>query len=48
MEPILPGCGLAPGTLYEAFNQLEGQGLIEAVPSEDRVERPYRLTTVGG
>ena len=32
---------LAPGTLYEALSRLEGQGLIEALESEDR-RRPYR------
>src|SRR3984885_5584216 len=37
---------LAPGTLYEALSRLEGQGLIEALESEDR-RRPYRLTAVG-
>jgi DNA-binding PadR family transcriptional regulator len=37
---------LAPGTLYEALARLEGQGLIEAVESDDR-RRPYRLTAVG-
>ena len=37
---------LAPGTLYEALSRLEGQGLIEAVASDDR-RRPYRLTAVG-
>jgi DNA-binding PadR family transcriptional regulator len=37
---------LAPGTLYEALSRLEGQGLIEAVESDDR-RRPYRLTAVG-
>ncbi len=37
---------LAPGTLYEALNRLEGMGLIEAVPSDDR-RRPYRLTAAG-
>jgi DNA-binding PadR family transcriptional regulator len=40
------GVRLAPGTLYEALNRLEGLGLIEAVPSEDR-RRPYRLTAAG-
>jgi DNA-binding PadR family transcriptional regulator len=40
------GVRLAPGTLYEALSRLEGQGMIEAVPSEDR-RRPYRLTTAG-
>jgi DNA-binding PadR family transcriptional regulator len=37
---------LAPGTLYEALNRLEGLGLIQAVPSEDR-RRPYQLTSAG-
>jgi len=40
------GVRLAPGTLYEALSRLEGQGLIEALASEDR-RRPYRLTAVG-
>lgn len=40
------GVRLAPGTLYEALNRLEGLGLIEAVPSSDR-RRPYKLTAVG-
>jgi DNA-binding PadR family transcriptional regulator len=40
------GVRLAPGTLYEALSRLEGQGLIEALDSEDR-RRPYRLTAVG-
>jgi DNA-binding PadR family transcriptional regulator len=40
------GVRLAPGTLYEALSRLEGQGLIEALDSEDR-RRPYRLTATG-
>ena len=40
------GVHLAPGTLYEALARLEGQGLIEALESEDR-RRPYRLTRAG-
>ena len=40
------GIRLAPGTLYEALSRLEGQGLIEALASEDR-RRPYRLTAAG-
>jgi DNA-binding PadR family transcriptional regulator len=40
------GIRLAPGTLYEALNRLEGLGLIEGVPSNDR-RRPYRLTSAG-
>ena len=37
---------LAPGTLYEALSRLEGQGLIEALESDDR-RRPYRITFAG-
>jgi DNA-binding PadR family transcriptional regulator len=40
------GVRIAPGTLYEALSRLEGQGLIEAVESNDR-RRPYRLTAHG-
>jgi DNA-binding PadR family transcriptional regulator len=40
------GIRLAPGTLYEALSRLEGQKLIEAVPSDDR-KRPYKLTASG-
>jgi DNA-binding PadR family transcriptional regulator len=40
------GIRLAPGTLYEALSRLEGQGLIEALESQDR-RRPYRLTAAG-
>jgi DNA-binding PadR family transcriptional regulator len=40
------GIRLAPGTLYEALSRLEGQGLVAAVPSDDR-KRPYTLTAVG-
>jgi DNA-binding PadR family transcriptional regulator len=40
------GVRLAPGTMYEALSRLEGLGLIEPVPSEDR-RRPYRLTATG-
>jgi DNA-binding PadR family transcriptional regulator len=40
------GVHLAPGTLYEALVRLEGQGLIEALESEDR-RRPYQLTAAG-
>jgi DNA-binding PadR family transcriptional regulator len=40
------GIRLAPGTLYEALSRLEGQKLIEAVPSDDR-KRPYKLTAGG-
>jgi DNA-binding PadR family transcriptional regulator len=40
------GIRLAPGTLYEALNRLEGLRLIEPVPSDDR-RRPYTLTALG-
>ncbi len=40
------GLTLSPGTLYEALARLEGQGLIEPLPSDDR-RRPYRLTAAG-
>jgi DNA-binding PadR family transcriptional regulator len=40
------GVHLAPGTLYEALVRLEGQGLIEALESDDR-RRPYQLTAAG-
>src|ERR1019366_9534738 len=42
----MAGVRLAPGTLYEALARLEGQGLIEALQSDDR-RRPYRLTGAG-
>jgi DNA-binding PadR family transcriptional regulator len=37
---------LGPGTLYGALARLEQQGLIEALPADDR-RRPYRLTAAG-
>lgn len=40
------GVRVAPGTMYEALSRLEGQGMIEALASEDR-RRPYRLTADG-
>jgi DNA-binding PadR family transcriptional regulator len=42
----LSGVRLGPGTLYGALARLEGHGLIEALPAEDR-RRPYRLTGAG-
>jgi DNA-binding PadR family transcriptional regulator len=42
----LAGVRLGPGTLYGALSRLEGNGLIEALPAEDR-RRPYRLTPAG-
>ncbi len=40
------GVNLGPGTLYGAIARLEGQGLIRALPSDDR-RRPYELTAAG-
>jgi DNA-binding PadR family transcriptional regulator len=37
---------LGPGTLYGALDRLEGLGLIEALPAEDR-RHPYRITAAG-
>ena len=37
---------LGPGTLYGALSRLEGKGLIEALPSDDR-RRPYKITAAG-
>lgn len=37
---------IGPGTLYGALSRLEQQGLIEALPPEER-RRPYRLTERG-
>jgi DNA-binding PadR family transcriptional regulator len=42
----LAGVRLGPGTLYGALSRLEGKGLIEALPAQDR-RRPYRLTGAG-
>ena len=39
----LTGEPLGPGTLYATLARLEGRGLIEGLPAEDR-RRPYRLT----
>ncbi len=38
---------LGTGTLYGAIARLEEYGLIEALPSEERGRRPYRLTPAG-
>lgn len=42
----LSGVRIGPGTLYAALSRLEGRGLIEALPAEDR-RRPYRITGAG-
>lgn len=38
---------LGTGTLYGAIARLEEHRLIEALPSEERGRRPYRLTAAG-
>src|SRR4029450_12535385 len=40
------GAVLGPGTLYGALARLQHQGLIEALPADDR-RRPYRLSDRG-
>ncbi|WP_214323836.1 PadR family transcriptional regulator [Nonomuraea sediminis] len=40
------GITLGPGTLYAALSRLEEQGLVEALPGEER-RRPYRITAAG-
>ncbi|HET6749657.1 MAG TPA: PadR family transcriptional regulator [Actinomycetes bacterium] len=40
------GVTLGPGTLYGALARLQHQGLIEALPADDR-RRPYRLSSRG-
>jgi DNA-binding PadR family transcriptional regulator len=49
IEDIAGLCGtrLGPGTLYGAISRLEAEGLIEALPPEER-RRPYRITDTGG
>jgi DNA-binding PadR family transcriptional regulator len=42
----LSGARLRPTTLYAALARLEQQGLVEALPLEQR-RRPYRLTGGG-
>jgi DNA-binding PadR family transcriptional regulator len=42
----IAGTTLGPGTLYGALTRLERQGLVEALPAEDR-RRPYRITPSG-
>ena len=48
MEDIQASSGvrLGPGTLYGAIARLEAEGLIEALPANER-RRPYRLTQQG-
>jgi DNA-binding PadR family transcriptional regulator len=48
IEDIAGLCGtrLGPGTLYGAITRLEQEGLIEALPAEER-RYPYRITPKG-
>jgi DNA-binding PadR family transcriptional regulator len=40
------GTTLGPGTLYGCLARLEKQGLVEALPADDR-RLPYRITQPG-
>jgi DNA-binding PadR family transcriptional regulator len=40
------GVRLGPGSLYGALTRLEDEGLVMALPAEDR-RRPYRITDAG-
>jgi len=42
----LAGVELGPGTLYGALDRLEGLGLIESLPAQER-RHPYRMTVAG-
>jgi DNA-binding PadR family transcriptional regulator len=42
----LAGVELGPGTLYGALDRLEGLGLIESLPADDR-RHPYRIIAPG-
>jgi DNA-binding PadR family transcriptional regulator len=42
----ISGMLLGPGTLYGVLARLEQDGLVEALPAEDR-RRPYRITGAG-
>ena len=42
----MTGIAFGPGTLYGVLARLEEEGLIEALPADDR-RRPYRITGSG-
>ena len=42
----MSGATLGPGTLYGAIARLERDGLIEAMPRDER-RQPYKLTPLG-
>jgi DNA-binding PadR family transcriptional regulator len=42
----MSGISLGPGTLYGVLARLEEEGLVRALPEEER-RRPYKLTSLG-
>jgi DNA-binding PadR family transcriptional regulator len=42
----MSGVTLGPGTLYGVLARLEEEGLVEALPADDR-RRPYKITGHG-
>jgi DNA-binding PadR family transcriptional regulator len=40
------GVKMGAGTLYGALSMLESDGLVEALPAEER-QRPYQITAAG-
>ena len=42
----MSGVNMGPGTLYGVLARLEEEGLVEALPVEER-RQPYRLTSLG-
>jgi len=42
----MTGIAFGPGTLYGVLARLEEEGLVEALPADDR-RRPYRITASG-
>ena len=42
----MSGVRLGPGTLYGVLARLEQEGLVEALPADDR-RRPYKITAHG-
>jgi DNA-binding PadR family transcriptional regulator len=40
------GTKLGPGTLYGALSRLQREGMIAALPADER-RRPYRITRMG-
>lgn len=42
----ISGVSYGPGTLYGVLARLEQEGLVEALPADDR-RHPYRITVLG-